>query len=70
MKHLYIFIILYFCISPIVAQRADYRIIPQPKSVEVDTTQVFTLRDGMAIAYDAANDEVARNAQFLQQWVQ
>jgi len=70
MKHFYIFIILYLCISPIVAQRADYRIIPQPKSVEVDTTQVFTLRDGMAIAYDAANDEVARNAQFLQQWVQ
>ena len=65
MKYFYIFIFLYFCIFPSVAQRADYRIIPQPKSVETDTTQVFTLQDGMTIAYDAANEEVARNAQFL-----
>ena len=49
--------------------RADYLIIPQPQRVETDTTQAFTLRDGMTISYDAANSEVARNAQFLQQWV-
>lgn len=52
------------------AQRADYRIIPQPKQVQIDTTQVFTLQDGMAIAYDATDAETARNAKFLQGWVE
>ncbi len=52
------------------AQRADYRIIPLPKSVEQDTTQTFILRSGMGIAYDASNPETSRNAQFLKQWVE
>lgn len=52
------------------AQRADYRVIPLPKSVETDTAQVFTLRSGMGIAYDASNPEIARNVQFLCQWVE
>ena len=52
------------------AQRADYRIIPQPKSVVSDTTQLFVLRDGMGIAYDASDPEIARNAQFLRLWVE
>ncbi|MBQ7494796.1 MAG: beta-N-acetylhexosaminidase [Bacteroidaceae bacterium] len=54
----------------VMAQRADYRIIPLPQSVQEDSTQVFTLQDGMGIAYDASNPEVARNAQFLRQWVE
>ena len=53
----------------VIAQRADYRIIPLPKSVQTDTTQVFTLRSGMGIAYDTQNPQVAQNATFLQQWV-
>lgn len=52
------------------AQRADYRIIPQPVSVSVDSAQTFVLREGMGIAFDANNAEVARCAQFLQQWVE
>ena len=52
------------------AQRADYRIIPLPKSVETDTARVFPLRTGMGIAYDAGNPEVARTVQFLRQWVE
>ena len=59
-----------FVAGHVCAQRADYRIIPQPKSVQTDTTQVFTLQNGMAIAYDATDAETARNAQFLQQWVE
>lgn len=51
------------------AQRADYRIIPLPKSETTDTTQVFVLRTGMGIAYDATNLEITRNATFLQEWV-
>ena len=52
------------------AQRADYGIIPQPKSVTVDDSQFFILQSGMGIAYDAGNPEVARNAQFLHRWVE
>ena len=51
---------------------ADYRVIPLPQDIQVSTnpTQVFTLKTGMGIAYDATNAEVARTAQFLQQWVE
>ena len=52
------------------AGRADYRVIPLPQSIQTDTTSVFTLQSGMAIAYDAANAEVARTAQFLSQWIE
>ncbi len=52
------------------AQRADYRVIPQPKSVTADTTQVFSLQPSMGIAYDAGNPEIARNVQFLRQWIE
>ena len=52
------------------APRADYRIIPLPKSEVTDTAHCFSLLDGMDIAYDATNSEVARNAAFLQGWVE
>lgn len=63
--------ILALCASvTMTAQRADYRIIPLPKSVQEDTTQAFTLQQGMAIAYESNNPELTRNAQFLCQWVE
>ncbi len=52
------------------AGRADYRVIPLPKSIQTDTTKVFTLQPGMAIAYDASNPEIARTAQMLCQWAE
>ena len=52
------------------AGRADYRVIPLPKSIQTDTTKVFTLQSGMTIAYDANNPEIARTAQMLCQWVE
>ena len=51
------------------AQKANYNIIPLPKEVKADTTQQFTLKEGMSIAYDSSNTEVTRTAEFLQQWV-
>ena len=51
------------------ARRADYRIIPLPKSVQTDSTQVFTLSDGMGIAYDSNDEEQTRIAGFLAKWV-
>lgn len=52
------------------AAPVDYRIIPLPKSVQTDSTQFFNLSSGMGIAYDASDPEMARNAQFLRQWVE
>ena len=52
------------------AQQADYRIIPQPKEVTVDSLHAFTVHEGMSIAYDEAQADVARNAGFLQQWIE
>ena len=53
----------------VMAQRADYHIIPLPKSEVTDTTQAFVLRTGMGIAYDATYPEIVRNATFLKDWV-
>ncbi len=50
------------------AQRASYDIIPMPKEVKVDTTQLFTLTSGMGIAFDQNNAECVRIAQFLKEW--
>jgi len=52
------------------AQRANYDVVPQPKSVRTDTTQVFTLRSGMGIAFDNNDAEMSRTAGFLCQWVE
>ncbi len=55
---------------PTKAERADYRVIPLPRSIQADTTKVFTLQSGMAVAYDAADTEAARTAQMLCQWIE
>ena len=65
-----LFLLMVFTSLSTWAQRADYRIIPQPKSVTTDTTQVFSLQPSMGIAYDAGNPEIARNVQFLRQWIE
>ena len=70
MKKFLASILLVCAAATVMAQRADYRIIPLPKSVETDTTKVFVLRAGMGIAYDSGNPEVSRNVQFLRQWVE
>ena len=67
----YFFLLLMLCAPSLMrAQQADYRIIPLPKSVATDTTQVFNLKSGMGIAYDASDPEMARNAQFLRGWIE
>ena len=69
MKRLRLFV--FVCIAALTAsaQKANYNIIPLPKEVKADTTQQFTLKDGIGIAYDSSNTEIARTAEFLQQWV-
>ncbi len=50
------------------AQRASYDIIPMPKEVKVDTTQLFAIPNGTGISYDQSNAECMRIAQFLKEW--
>ena len=56
--------------SAVMAQRANYDVIPLPKEVKMDSVNVFTLCQGMGIAFDASNEEVYRNVQFFRQWVE
>ncbi|MCR5821284.1 MAG: beta-N-acetylhexosaminidase [Bacteroidaceae bacterium] len=53
----------------LMAERADYCVIPLPKSLTTDDTKTFFLHSGQGISYDAGNPEIARNAQFLRTWV-
>ena len=69
MKQIGLFILACIAAVSVYAQRASYNIIPQPKEVKADTTQFFTLKGGMGIAYDEGNAESKRIAQFLQEWV-
>jgi hexosaminidase len=69
MKQLGLFFLACIAAVSTFAQRASYNIIPLPKEVKADTTQFFTLKGGMGIAFDESNTETARIAQFLQEWV-
>lgn len=52
------------------AQRAEYDVIPLPKEVKVDSANVFVLKNGMGISFDASSEEIFRNVAFLRQWVE
>lgn len=52
------------------AQRAEYDVIPLPKEVKVDSANVFVLKNGMGVLFDASNEEVYRNVLFFRQWVE
>ncbi len=51
-------------------QKADFNVVPLPKSIEVnDSLNTFVLRDGATIGFAYGDVEMARNAEFLQQYV-
>lgn len=52
------------------AQRAEYDVIPLPKEVKVDSANVFVLKNGMGVSFDASNEEVYRNVLFFHQWIE
>lgn len=52
------------------AQRAEYDVIPLPKEVNVDSANVFVLKNGMGVSFDASNEEVYRNVLFFRQWIE
>ena len=52
------------------AQRSEYDVIPLPKEVKVDSANVFVLKNGMGVSFDASNEEVYRNVLFFRQWIE
>lgn len=70
MRTILLSLIIFLMPAAMTAGRADYRVIPLPKSVQTDTTQVFTLQSGMSIAYDESLPVMKRNAEFLAEWVE
>ena len=75
MKSILLILTLLFAVEPFqiieaTIKKADYRIVPLPTSIEVDTAHVFVLQADMTIAYDAGNAEVERIAQFTHQWAE
>lgn len=69
MKRLGLLLLVCVVACSVWAQRASYNIIPLPKEVKADTTQIFTLKSDMGIAYDEGNAECVRIAGFLREWV-
>ena len=51
------------------AQRADFRIIPLPKTIQVDTAQTFALTEQMSIGYDSSNPEIGRIVSWLREYL-
>lgn len=73
MKNLSFFLFVALAIAGIFsanAQRAEYDVIPLPKEVKVDSANVFVLKNGMGVSFDASNEEVYRNVLFFRQWVE
>lgn len=73
MKKLSIFLFIAMVIAGTLssnAQRAEYDVIPLPKEVKVDSANVFVLKNGMGVSFDASNEEVYRNVLFFRQWVE
>ena len=73
MKKLSFFLFIALVISGTLSanvQRAEYDVIPLPKEVKVDSANVFVLKNGMGVSFDASNEEVYRNVLFFRQWVE
>lgn len=64
-----ILLTMFVCAETVNAQRANYDVIPLPKSVKVDSVKVFNLCKDAGVAFDATNPEVYRNVLFLCEWV-
>ena len=73
MKNLFFFLFVALVIAGTLsanAQRAEYDVIPLPKEVKVDSANVFVLKNGMGVSFDASSEEIFRNVVFLRQWVE
>ena len=51
------------------AQRADYSVVPIPQQIHLTGKPMFRLSASTRIVYPEANEEMERNARFLQDYV-
>ncbi len=65
-----IFLLLVIMPMIVTGQRADYKVIPLPASITMDTGNMFELKDGMSIGFKAGNAGVAQTAGFLRDYVE
>lgn len=70
MKKIFSIVLLFMATLCANAQTADYNVVPMPQSVELTGKASFLLNKDVRIAYPEACEEMARNAQFLQEYVE
>lgn len=71
MKKLFLFSIMLLSSMISMAQpTADYNVVPQPQSVSLTGKTDFVLNSNSRIAYIEGNEEMERNARFLQEYIQ
>ena len=51
------------------AQRADYSVVPMPQQIHLTGKSMFRLSASTRIVYPEANEEMERNAHFLQDYI-
>lgn len=56
--------------TPTPTSEANYDVIPMPQTISIDETGApFVLHSGTVISYTSANEDMQRNAQFLQDYL-
>ena len=52
-----------------VQKKADYQVVPLPKSIELTKASPFVLNNSTKIVYPEGNEKMLKNAQFLAEYI-
>ena len=69
MKKSIILSLLLMSVITLHAQRADYSVVPMPQQIHLTGKSMFRLSASTRIVYPEANEEMERNAHFLQDYI-
>ena len=69
MKKSIILSLLLMSVITLHAQRADYSVVPMPQQIHLTGKSMFRLSASTRIVYPEADEEMERNARFLQDYV-
>ena len=69
MKKSIILSLLFMLVIMLHAQRADYHVVPMPQQIHLTGKPMFKLSSSTRIVYPEADEEMERNARFLQDYV-
>lgn len=62
--------LLFGAVSLFAQGKADYQVVPLPQNISLTEKSPFTLSSSTRIAYAEGNEEMERNARFLQEYIQ